>query len=102
MYDTAKITKLLMSLQEEAENILLFLKSVETLEIYTWPEGSKSPLLSYRCSVQNLTMSIRASRNLFASASQVSMPSSSVSGGVCKCKHMQYSWSQIAKGVIGK
>ena len=71
VYTQDTVTKLFNALREEAEDMLLFLKNVESLEIYTWAPDAPKPTLNFSCSIQNITDPIRAARSTLASADQV-------------------------------
>ena len=62
---------LLNSLQEEAVNILLFLKSVERIEVLRWDQGATEPQSLFSCAVKDPDSIVRSSRALFVQASQV-------------------------------
>ena len=52
MYTPEKVRTVLDTLAEEAPLMMLFLKSVERLEVLDWPPGSPAPLLVFECCVQ--------------------------------------------------
>ena len=62
---------LLNNLQEEAVNILLFLKSVERIEVLRWDQGATEPQSLFSCAVKDPNSIVRSSRALFIQASQV-------------------------------
>lgn len=59
--------QLLEALQKEAVNMMLFLKSVECIEVHLWGEKAVQPTLLFRCHLQDQSSSLRASRSIFAS-----------------------------------
>ena len=61
---------LLKALHQEAFHIILFLKSVQCLEVVEWQAGAASPVLQYTCRVQNASQQLQQSRGLFQRAAQ--------------------------------
>ena len=52
MYTPEKVRGVLAALAEEAPLIMLFLKSVERIEVLEWLPGAAEPVLLFDCSVQ--------------------------------------------------
>lgn len=67
VYAEAAVAKLLRDFEEEAERTMLFLKSVQSLEIYSWSAEAHQSVLTFSCNIENMTTSLRASRSLFGS-----------------------------------
>ena len=65
------IHELLMALKKEASAMLLFLKSVECIEIMTW-EGKEGPELAYRAELTNANDELRRQRQFVGSAIRIS------------------------------
>ena len=57
VYTPDKVRAVLATLAEEAPLIMLFLKSVERLEILDWPADAAAPSLIVDCSIQARTLS---------------------------------------------
>ena len=53
----------------EAPDIMLFLKSVEAIEVYEWLPGSQQPTCLYSCAVMDPSQHLRQERALFVRAS---------------------------------
>ena len=70
VYTPQKVKVLLQALHQEAFHIMLFLKSVQCLEVLEWQPGAASPMLQYTCRVQNASQQLQQSRGLFQRASQ--------------------------------
>ena len=52
VYTPEKVRGVLAALAEEAPLIMLFLKSVERIELLDWLPGAVAPALHFDCSVQ--------------------------------------------------
>ena len=89
MYGPEKMLALLNSLQEEAVNILLFLKSVERIEVLRWDQGAAEPQSLFSCAVKDPDSIVRSSRALFVQASQVCKESVLCSHGTC-CREQKH------------
>lgn len=59
---SAEALEILKSLQTEASAMLLFLKSVENIDIRIWHPDSPEPLLLHSCHIQNMTKDLRQKR----------------------------------------
>lgn len=70
VYTPEKVKVLLQALHQEAFHIMLFLKSVQCLEVVEWQAGAASPVLQYSCRVQNASQQLQQSRGLFQRAAQ--------------------------------
>ena len=70
VYTPEKVQVLLQALHQEAFHIMLFLKSVQCLEVVEWQAGAASPVLQYTCRVQNASQQLQQSRGLFQRAAQ--------------------------------
>ena len=55
--------ELLVSLQQEASAMLLFLKNIESIEIKHWLAGDKEPRRVFACEITNLTTQLRGLRS---------------------------------------
>ena len=55
--------ELLVSLQQEASSMLLFLKNIESIEIKHWLPGDKEPRRVFACEITNLTTQLRGLRS---------------------------------------
>ena len=69
-----KMAALLQLLQEESVEVLLFLKSVEELEVFEWHPGQTTPMLRFSCKLQNAGPHLRAQRSQFQLAAKVREP----------------------------
>ena len=72
MYGKQQTLALLDALRAEVVDIMLFLKSVERIEVLQWDEGQTQPQLLSACSIANPSDKTRLSRSLYVQASQVS------------------------------
>jgi sacsin len=68
-YSADDIAALFDDLRAEAHLALLFLKSVQSLELFELPVGSTEPVLLFSCSIANATPSLLQERALFLRAS---------------------------------
>lgn len=71
VYGKDQTLGLLTALKLELANIMLFLKSVERIEILQWDEDQPGPTFLSACSVANATANVRQARSLYEQASQV-------------------------------
>ncbi|KAK9808692.1 hypothetical protein WJX72_002029 [[Myrmecia] bisecta] len=71
-YDTHKVQALLASLQHEAMDIMLFLKTVQRLEIHEWRPGQAEPTRLYSCHLANTMPQLQLERSMFVRAAQAS------------------------------
>jgi len=71
VYGAQKTEELLGALTEEAVGIMLFLKSVESIQVLHWHQGQAEASLQFSCSIRDPTPALRASRSLFIQVSQV-------------------------------
>eukprot|EP00798_Chlamydomonas_sp_ICE-L_P006708 gene6708-3378_t len=69
-YNVEKVEELLGQLQEEATLMLLFLKTVGSIEVFDWAEGQPSPSLRFTCSIGNQSARLSQERSLFLRVSQ--------------------------------
>ena len=70
VYDPGKVQHMLAALRAECDVMMLFLRTVEHLEVLEWRPGSAMPAVQFTCSLQGITPSLRAQRALFSEASR--------------------------------
>ena len=68
MYDADSARELLLSLRAEAVEALLFLKSIQRLELYEWRQGQASPSLLHACALSNASPETLSERRFFTRA----------------------------------
>eukprot|EP00955_Chlamydomonas_euryale_P053802 355618-Chlamydomonas_euryale.AAC.1 len=73
VYDVPKAQQLLLGLRSEATLMLLFLKSVHTLEVWDWAPGALAPIVQFSCAVGNASVQLHHERALFTRASAAAM-----------------------------
>lgn len=79
VYTPAAISALFDALKDEAALILLFLKSVRTIEVLELAAGQQQPQLLFSCSVANATSEVLQQRAMFTAA-VAAPPEQQVSG----------------------
>ncbi|GAX84471.1 hypothetical protein CEUSTIGMA_g11891.t1 [Chlamydomonas eustigma] len=72
-YDLAKAEHLLRSFKGEAQLMMLFLKSITSIQVYEWREEQAGPNLTFSCSVSNQSTGLQLERNLFSRVSASAM-----------------------------
>ncbi|KAL4545625.1 hypothetical protein Ndes2526B_g00282 [Nannochloris sp. 'desiccata'] len=70
VYAPERLHELLKDLQMEAHLILLFLKSVESIQVCEWLSGQKEPKTVFKCGLKNATPDLRVERSMFIRVSQ--------------------------------
>lgn len=70
VYSIDRIQKLLQDLQQQAHLMLLFLKSVERIEVLEWHVGENSPTLKFACALENVSVESRFERSMFRRAAR--------------------------------
>ena len=68
VYTPEKVQGMLQQLEQEAFQMMLFLKSVERLEVLHWPADATQPSTVYTCTLQDVTPQLRRQRALFLQA----------------------------------
>ena len=78
-----KVDGMLEALRQEATSTMLFLRSLERLEILEWRPGQAEPQALFQCHIA-ASAQLRSSRQLFSRASSPQAAGQDVSGG---CLH---------------
>jgi sacsin len=65
--DEEELSGIMAALEEEASAMLLFLKSIEAIEIKRWDAGAAAPVVQFKCQISNATLELRNKRNLVSS-----------------------------------
>ena len=68
MYDADSLRELLRSLQAEGVEALLFLKSIQRLEVHEWRQGGAGPSLLHSCSLSDASPETLSQRRFFLRA----------------------------------
>ena len=68
-YNPAKVQAMLGALQAEAASTMLFLRSLESLEILAWHPGQAAPESTFSCSLAK-PQQLRVARQLFSQAAR--------------------------------
>ena len=72
-YDLDKAADLLSALEDEAQSLMLFLKSISRISVFEWKEGSSSQDLLFSCSIVNISKRLEFDRLLFTRVSSHAM-----------------------------
>ena len=67
-HDVATVTALLAAAAAASQSLLLFLKSVENIEIYHWPADAPQPILMHSTGIVNPTPALRERRSFVIKA----------------------------------
>jgi len=68
VYTVESVRIVLEDLQKEAVSALLFLKSLQRLEVYEWESAASEPAILYKCCLSNSSPDILADRRFFSAA----------------------------------
>lgn len=66
VYTVESVRTVLEDLQKEAVSALLFLKSLQRLEVYDWGSAASEPTILYKCRLSNASPDILAERRFFS------------------------------------
>lgn len=83
IYSVEGVRAILEDLQSEAVSALLFLKSLQRLEVYGWGQAAAQPSVLYTCHLSNASPDILAERRFFSAAA--AMAGSDGRGGAASC-----------------
>lgn len=101
-YNPAKVQAMLGALQAEAASTMLFLRSLEELEILAWHPGQAAPEPTFSCSLVN-PQRLRPARQLFSQAARPQPPGQEVAGasvvhGLLACELRAASGAAAGRG----
>ena len=93
-----KVHSMLEALQREAVAAMLFLRSLERLEILEWHAGHAEPRALFECQIA-ASPQLRSARHLFSRAASPQAVGQDISGKLRDC--MQYNPRSAAGGGVG-